>query len=548
MPASDAMSTETDAQEGSAVKQVNWTRILTILLVILASIAILYVLGTVLHRFTHVLLIFLLGAIVAYVLTPIVNSLAVVVRARWLAIILTYLLLAFVLFGIAVLLFTPFVQQSQSLVDNLHTPSSGSLNTTRILVRDAKRVQSDLVQQQGLTIAGVSPSTASIDATGADIAALQTAVTSLSNGTLSGPIRRNEKPGIAPNGRQPPNPPPQTKIPPSYVKPISQAVQRLSRDYGTALQNPAQVRSPSFARAIADANAAVVQANQLNAQVSGSPILLLRSQLWLDQHGIAVNLHEKFGDAAKQLSDRSAVLLDNAVTIISEAANLLLNTVLILIVSFYFLSDGRRIIHAGVGFVPEKYEEQVWFFMLQLDKVLGGYIRGQLFISALAGILAVAGAAALGVPYPLLIGIITFLLESIPVVGPMVAFVPPVIIALFFTSVLTTVILFIWFMVYQQIVTNFLGPKIMGTAVGIHPLEAIAAVLIGYPIGGFIGAFLAVPIAGILHILIRELYAYFAHGKALPTAPVTVPGTMAGAESQRETGAASGAEGRRAAG
>ena len=64
------------------MRQINWTRILTILLVILASIALLYVLSTVLLRFTHALLIFVMGAMVAYVLTPIVNSLAVVVRVH----------------------------------------------------------------------------------------------------------------------------------------------------------------------------------------------------------------------------------------------------------------------------------------------------------------------------------------------------------------------------------------------------------------------------------------------------------------------------------
>jgi hypothetical protein len=60
----------------------------------------------------------------------------------------------------------------------------------------------------------------------------------------------------------------------------------------------------------------------------------------------------------------------------------------------------------------------------------------------------------------------------------------------------------------------------MGLAVGIHPLEALAAVLVGYPLGGLLGAFLAVPIAGAVHIFLREAYAYFALGKELPTAPV----------------------------
>jgi len=75
----------------------------------------------------------------------------------------------------------------------------------------------------------------------------------------------------------------------------------------------------------------------------------------------------------------------------------------------------------------------------------------------------------------------------------------------------------------QQIVTNILGPRVMGMAVGIHPLEALLAVLIGYPLGGLLGAFLAVPLMGIVHILIREAYAYFVLGQEMPSAPVPEP-------------------------
>jgi predicted PurR-regulated permease PerM len=189
----------------------------------------------------------------------------------------------------------------------------------------------------------------------------------------------------------------------------------------------------------------------------------------------------------------------------------------------YLVNDGARIVNGLARVIPPAYREQTWFFITSLDTVLGGYIRGQLFLSALAGVLGGGGAAVLGVPYPLLIGLLTFVLESVPVIGPMVAVVPAVIISLFFNSIFTTVLLLVWFVVYQQIVTNLLGPRVMGMAVGIHPLEALLAVMVGYPIGGLLGAFLAVPLAGIVHILIREAYAYFALGKALPTAPVPPP-------------------------
>jgi predicted PurR-regulated permease PerM len=352
-----------------------------------------------------------------------------------------------------------------------------------------------------------------------DISALQQELQNLQNGTVSGPSHTARQPSGG-RGRQPPNPQPRTQVPPSYVATIALHLNRLIASYDRAIANRPVVDMPSFNQAVSEANQTAAAAAGVHHTMATTPILLLYAQRWLDQHNIKIDLHSKFGQAGQQISNQGTNILDNAITILSETANTLLNTALILIISFYLLSDGGRLIRGGLALVPADYQEQVWFFMTSLDKVLGGYIRGQLFLSALAGVLGGGGAAILGVPYPLLIGIMTFVLESIPVIGPMVAVVPAVAISLFFMPLLTTGILLIWFLVFQQIVTNVLGPRIMGMAVGIHPLEAILAVLVGYPIGGLLGAFLAVPVMGIVHILVREAYAYVVLGRSLPTAPV----------------------------
>jgi predicted PurR-regulated permease PerM len=491
-----------------AMKNVNWTRVLVILLVILSAYAVLYITGVVLDRFRHVIVIFVLGAMTAYVLTPLVNRLEGLVRVRWLAILASYVLLAAALAALSVFLFTPFIEQSQSLVDNLHTPSASSLQNMVTVQCGARVVERDLQNRTEAAICGGTLLPAGNgDRLGEDVASLQSALTALKNAVVSG-YSRGHEPTHTPHGTLPPNPGPQTPVPPSYWKPIAVQVQSLA----TAVSN-------------ADTPAAVTAARKVQSlahtrytTMLNTPILLLRAQGWLDQHGIAIDVHDKFGQAAQQLSDQGSNLLDNAVAILQATANILLNLVLILIVAFYLLADGRRLIRSGIDLVPASYREQVWFFVSSLDGVLGGYIRGQLLLSALAGALGGAGAAVLGVPYPLLIGVLTFLLESIPVIGPLVALVPAVVVSLVFMPILTTILLFAWNMIFQQVVTNILGPRVMGIAVGIHPLEAMVAVLVGYPLAGFLGAFLAVPIAGVLHIVIREFYHYFVHGRALPTA------------------------------
>lgn len=499
------------------MKQPNWTRLLTILLVILASYAILYVTGTILVRFAGAMLLFVLGAMLAYVLSPLVHRLEIAFHARWLAILLSYLLVAAALVGLAVMLFSPFIQQSQSLVDNLHNPASSSLQRIVRVQRDARLVRARLDHQKELILSGRSVSTAGVTGTSGIIDALTGEVQSLQRG---GPLRAPKLHGEN-GGRQRGAPPPlQTGVPPSYVNSVLAPLLRAKSNYD-------QVASGNFAVPTgqiiaADRNAREVDraATAMYHTVSTTPILLLHAQSWLDEHHIKIDLSSKFGQLAHQISNQGTTLLDNAITILSETATILLDTILVLIISIYLLSDGGRMVRSSVNLVPAHLREQAWFFIGSLDKVLGGYIRGQLFLSALAGILGGGGAAVLGVPYPLLIGIMTFVLESIPVIGPMVAALPAVAISLVFNPPLTTAALFVWFIVYQQVVTNILGPRIFGMAVGIHPLEALAAVLIGYPLGGLLGAFLAVPIAGVVHILIKEAYAYFVLGHALPTAPV----------------------------
>jgi predicted PurR-regulated permease PerM len=498
------------------VRQPNWTRILTILLVILASLFLLYALLLVLGRFRQAVLIFVLGAIFAYILMPLVNVLQSVFRVRWFAVILAYSLVAIGMFALAVMLFTPFVQQSRSLVDNLQFPESSSLAAIARVEVDTAALETSIRNQRIVLRSSIQLKPEQIQSELVFITHVQTELRAIMSGTVFGISHTPRIVGPTPIDRQPPSPPPQTRVPPSYVALIDVPLRKLFSDYQQATLDPTNVDTTILAQALTDSVRTSAGARQMYRIMSTTPIALIRSQTWLDQHSIQIDLHDKFGQAARQVSSQGTNLLDNAITILSDTANALLNIILIIIVSIYLLNDGPRLVKHARELVPEQYRSQASFFLASLDKVLGGYIRGQLFLSLLAGILGGGGAAVLGVPYPLLIGIVTFLLQTVPVIGPMVALVPAVAVSLFFMPVLTTVALAVWYIIFQQLVTNILGPRVMGAAVGIHPLEALLAVMVGYPLGGFLGAFLAVPVMGILHILIREAYYDFVLRPAIP--------------------------------
>lgn len=505
-----------------ALRQPNWTRILTILLVILAAIALLYISILILERFASVIVLLVVGALVAYVMTPLVNRLTNAFHFRWLAILLAYGMVAVGFFAVGVLLFTPFIQQSQSLVNNLHNPSPASVARIAIVRSDAMHLERVLKTQQVRAGRGQRVNAAQIRALQPTVQTLERNVREIASGASgTGRAKRPTARGATPlsGGRSPASPPPSIRVPPSYTAPIVSAAGQLSNDYSQLLATMASsvlIDPGIIGRAVADAQHTEASADRAYGTMSTTPILLLRAQNWLDQHHIRIDLSNKFGQAAQQLSAQGTDILNNAITILSETANILLDVALVLIISFYLLGDGGAMIQRAINLVPANGREQAYFFVTSLDGVLGGYIRGQIILSILAGILGGGGAEMLGVPYPLLIGLMTALLELVPVIGPMVGAIPAVAIALFFTPVATAVILLVWFVVFQQIVTNLVGPRIMGIAVGISPIEAILAVLVGYPIAGFLGAFLAVPVAGIIHILIREAYSYFVLGQALP--------------------------------
>ncbi|HZT97224.1 MAG TPA: AI-2E family transporter [Chloroflexota bacterium] len=454
-------------------------RIFMVLGILLIIIAALFLLGSafsLLHRFKSVILLFVLGAILAYLMESLARVLQRVLQKRWASVIGAYLLLFIALSVFAVLLLNPFVSQAQSLVNDLHDPSPASLHRLATVQRDAAAVNAAIRTQASSAVStsggsGPAPSTVN------RIARLRREIAGL------GAIRT--KAG-------------QTKFPSSYIAPLSSAAARLAADY------PAS-GSVNLKLAQRDASKLSALARSTYAKASTTPILLLSLQVWLDKHGIKADLHDKFGRALQQLNSQLASIVNNALTVAVQAGNLLLNTVLTLIISIYLVTDGARLIRWMIGLVPVSSRPQARYFFDRLDQILGAYLRTQVILALIAASLAAVGALVLGVPYAVVIFFSSFLLSLVPVIGPVVLPIPPLVIALIFTSLPTAIIYLVWLLVAEQITTNIIGPRVQGQSVGIHPLEAMAAALLGFPIAGFLGAFFAVPIVAFLHVVVQEL-------------------------------------------
>jgi predicted PurR-regulated permease PerM len=237
-----------------------------------------------------------------------------------------------------------------------------------------------------------------------------------------------------------------------------------------------------------------VYASQI--QKEGIPAI----EQWLVARGVTADFSRLQGDAASALQSISSVLLGRGISIITGITDALVNIVLVLVISLYLLLDARRIRDSLASLVPARRQRLFAFLEKSLVDVLGGYIRGQLAMAAIIGASSGIGCWLLGVRYPLVIGVLAFLFELIPMLGPVLAAIPAIVISLFqpFPLVLFVIAFFV---VMQLVESNVLGPRITGHAVGMHPVVSILALLGGAEIAGLWGALFAVPVVGLVAVV-----------------------------------------------
>jgi len=231
-------------------------------------------------------------------------------------------------------------------------------------------------------------------------------------------------------------------------------------------------------------------------QSDGIPFL----ENWLSARGVHADFRQLQADAASGLQATSTALLGRGVQIVSGVTDAIVNIVLCLVISLYLVLDAQRIRDSAASLFPARRQRLFTFVETSLTNVMGGYIRGQLTMAAIIALSAGVGCWLLGVRYPLVIGVLAFLFELIPMLGPVLAAIPAIVISLF--QPLPLVFLVIGFFIVMQLIeSNVLGPRITGHAVGLHPVVSILALLGGAEVAGLWGALFAVPVVGLLSVL-----------------------------------------------
>lgn len=186
------------------------------------------------------------------------------------------------------------------------------------------------------------------------------------------------------------------------------------------------------------------------------------------------------------------------------AASAVLALIAVPFLTFFMLLDGRRWVAGFLDAVPPRSRQQWERVFDGIYRTVGGYVTGNLLISVIAGTVAGVTLFALGVPYALPLAVLVAILDLVPLVGATVAVVACGLAALS-QGVLETVIVVAVLLVYQQVENHVLLPVVYGRTVQMSPLAVLVAILIGAELAGVVGALAAIPVAGSIAVVMREL-------------------------------------------
>jgi predicted PurR-regulated permease PerM len=242
---------------------------------------------------------------------------------------------------------------------------------------------------------------------------------------------------------------------------------------------------------------------------SALPQTLRNTITFLTTQGISI---DRINAAISQIQDQAysfaQTTASNAVSMVFLLTSAFINILLVLVLSFYLTLDGKRIRDSLISLSPKRFLPNVLLFEDALNRVVGNYIRGQLTLALIVGIFTSMACVTTGLgDYALICGVLAFLFETIPMVGPALASITPIVLSLLLPLPFPrTFEIVAWFVVIQMLESNILGPRIVGHAVGLHPVAAILSLLVGAKLFGVFGALLATPVVAALWVVLASIY------------------------------------------
>lgn len=195
-------------------------------------------------------------------------------------------------------------------------------------------------------------------------------------------------------------------------------------------------------------------------------------------------------------------------TVMSGLTNIVVTIITFPIILFFLLKDEKRFFLAVLGIIPPKWRENLIRVSSEINTQVGAYVKGQLIIASSIGFMMFIGFTIINLEYSGVLAIIAAFTSIIPYVGPTLAFIPALVIALMDSWWMVLQLLMVWAVV-QFIDGNLVEPNVMGKQLNVHPLTIIIVLLVMGDLLGLFGLIFGVPIYAILKVIVVHMFQQF---------------------------------------
>lgn len=221
-------------------------------------------------------------------------------------------------------------------------------------------------------------------------------------------------------------------------------------------------------------------------------------------------LNSNLPQALKNIIDKNILLIQTSImSFLQKVADSMIaffsgifNFIITPVITFYMLKDSQYFKNQLILLIPKSKRSKILHLFMGIDNVFGKYIRGQILISTVVGVLTTIALVLIKVRYALILGIFSGVSNIIPYFGPIIGMIPTLIFALMDNPRKALYAIGIYVLI-QQIESGIIAPKIIGESVGIHPVYIILALIIGGKIFGITGLIIAVPAAAVIKLCIK---------------------------------------------
>ena len=203
-------------------------------------------------------------------------------------------------------------------------------------------------------------------------------------------------------------------------------------------------------------------------------------------------------DFAQYAQDAGSYVLQST----TIATNVITSIFTLIFLTFYFIFDANRIQSLLLSIFPKSKHKKITILLAELGQLNGQYIRGNLIISLICGVTIFIGLTLLQIPFAAPLAIFTAIMNLLPLVGAAIGMIPAVIIAMTISPI-TALLVAALYLIYQQVESAILAPTIYNKALNLSPALSFLAVIVGVGLFGIVGAFLALPIAASMPVIIK---------------------------------------------